>query len=109
MSIFETLKSKAVTTAGRSMLKLQKYAPEILTSVGVAGTVASGVMLVKATLNVDVVVDEARERIRLVKEHHEMKPKDVQEQDEQDFKRNLTATYIRAGLDFAKLYGPAVS
>lgn len=109
MSIFETIKNKAVTTAGRSLLKVQKYSPEILTSVGIAGTVASGVMLVKATLNADEVVDKAQERIRLVKEHHEMKPKDVQEKDQDDFKRNLAAMYLRAGLDFTKLYGPAVS
>ena len=49
MNKFELVKITLSKAAGRSGLILQKYSPEILTTVGVVGIVVSTVMACKAT------------------------------------------------------------
>ena len=58
------MKTELVTKASRTLhkvgFKFKKHSPEILAVVGVAGTIASGVLACKATLKVNDIVDEAR-------------------------------------------------
>lgn len=65
----------------------QAHKPEICIIGGTAGIIAGGAMGVKATLKVDKVLDEAKTKLET-----DASPK----------------TYFNIGLDFAKLYGPAV-
>lgn len=88
--------------AGRTVLLLRLYSPEILMVTGIVGTVASTVLACKATLKADSVIkatqsaiDEARE-LRYTAE------------DKQEYTKNLAMQYgIRAGL-LIRLYGPSV-
>lgn len=89
--------------------KLKKHSPEILMISGVVGVVASAVMACKATLKVDEVVDETREKIEKI---HTATEKGVteagDEYTEDDSRKDLTIIYTQTAVKFVKLYGPAV-
>lgn len=91
----------------RSGLKLKKYSPEILVTVGVAGAVTGAVMACKATTKASIILDEAKERIDAIKEvaaDPEMKDKYTEE----DRKKDMAIVYTQTGIELAKTYGPAV-
>lgn len=91
----------------RSGLKLQKYSPEILVTVGIVGAVTSAVMACKATTKVEAILDDAKDRINTiheVAENPEMKDKYTAE----DSKKDLAIVYTQTGVELAKLYGPAI-
>lgn len=64
-------------TLSRSALQLQKYSPQILTAVGIAGLVTAGVLAAKNTLKLESTLDTARERLEDVKSEEEHTQKDV--------------------------------
>lgn len=87
--------------------KLKKHSPEILVAVGVAGTVVSTVMACKATLKVNEVLGEAKEKIETI---HEVvnNPETADKYTEEDSKKDLAIVYVQTGVKFVKLYGPSV-
>lgn len=87
--------------------KLKKHSPEILVAVGVAGTVVSTVMACKATLKVNEVLGEAKEKIETI---HEVvnNPETAEKYTEEDSKKDLAIVYVQTGVKFVKLYGPSV-
>ncbi len=84
---------------GKTGLKLKKHSPEILTVVGVVGTVTGAVMACRATTKVSDVMEESKKRLDVIHESEE----------NEDAKKDLTVAYAKTGLDFAKLYGPSVA
>lgn len=93
----------------RAGLQLKKHSPEILVVTGIVGTVASAVMACKATLKVDEVKENTKEKIdkvhtALEKGHTEA----GEEYSVEDSKKDLTVIYAQTGIDFVKLYGPSV-
>lgn len=100
--------STLTRTFNRTGLKIKKYSPEILLAAGTVGVVTSGVMACRATLKIDEVLDEAKDRIEKiheVAENPEMKDKYTEE----DSKKDLAITYTQAGVKLVKLYGPSVA
>lgn len=97
---------------GKTGLVLQKHSPEILLGVGIAGTVASAVLACRATLKVEAVLDNHREKVDKI---HECWQKvqdgdiDISAYSEQDKKKDLVVTYTQTTVDFIKLYGPAIT
>lgn len=96
--------------------QIKKHSPEILMVAGIVGGVTSAVMACKATTKVQAVLDEAKENVKgihTVYETPEMraayKEKWGEEYTEQQKKKDLAVTYAKTGLQFAKLYGPAVA
>ena len=87
--------------------KLKKHSPEILVAVGVAGTVVSTVMACRATLKVNEVLGEAKEKIETI---HEVvnNPETAEKYTEEDSKKDLAIVYVQTGVKFVKLYGPSV-
>ena len=87
--------------------KLKKHSPEILVAVGIAGTVVSTVMACRATLKVNEVLDEAKEKIETI---HEVvnNPEMAEKYTEEDSKKDLAIVYVQTGVKFVKLYGPSV-
>lgn len=104
MTNIKTAVSKA---GGRAGLVLKKHSPEILITAGVVGIVASTVMCCKATLKVDEILEESKETVEKIKEVHETKGEEIYP--EQDYKRDLTITYVKMYGKVAKLYAPAVT
>lgn len=96
--------------ACRSGLVLKKYSPEILLVVGITGAVGSTVLACRATLHVDEVMSNHRDKIERIDEcWQKVEDGDIslEEYSEKDHKKDLTVTYVQTAVDFIKLYGPA--
>lgn len=102
--------TKVGVMAGRTGLKVQQFAPEILIGSGIAGVVASGVMCCKATLKVEKILSDDRELIGKINKVKELKDsgEDIDYSD-QDYKKDLTIAYSRAAWKMIKLYGPYIT
>lgn len=90
---------------GTVSLELKKHSPAILVTVGIVGGVASAVMACRATLKVDEVLEKTKSKVEKIHECADQYPDDYTEA---DAKQDLVKVYAHAGLDFAKVYGPAV-
>lgn len=106
-------KLEIINSVGRTVHKLgfalRKHAPEILVVGGAIGTVASTVLACKATTKLPEVKAKAAENLTAIKTVHEIGHlADGTPYDDKDYKKDLTITYAKIGVDYAKLYGPAV-
>ena len=95
-------------TFNRTGLKIKKHSPEILLATGTVGIVASTVMACKATLKVEEIVDEAKEKIDTI---HQVSadPTMAEKYSEEDGKKDLAIVYTQTAVKFIKLYGPSVT
>ena len=100
--------AKMTRTFNRTGLQLKKHSPEILMTVGVIGIVASGVMACKATLKVQDIVDDAKQKIDTI---HEVSndPEMSDKYSEEDGKKDMAIVYTQTAVKFIKLYGPSVA
>lgn len=80
---------------GRALLQVQKHAPAILTTVGVASVVTAGVLAAKNTLKLEERIDEGADRLRWTNEQ-------IDEGEAPE--RARTAVYIRNVYEVTKLY-----
>lgn len=105
------MKTEMVNKLSRSMhkfcFKLKKHSPEILVGAGVVGVVASTVMACKATLKVNDILDDTKEKVEKIKAVKE-DPNYVLKYSEEDAKKDLTIVYTQTGVQLARLYGPAI-
>lgn len=99
------IKTLATRSIGRTGLILKKYSPEILTGVGIATGVAAGVMAVKATLNVEPVLDNLKENLEKV-EHLKENSENFDPKLEASLKGRV---YGKGVVELTKLYWPAIS
>lgn len=95
-------------TFNRTGLKIKKHSPEILLATGTVGVVASTVMACKATLKVEGIIDEAKEKIDTI---HQVSadPAMAEKYSEEDSKKDLAIVYTQTAVKFIKLYGPSVT
>lgn len=107
-------KAEIMTKASRAFhkvgFKLKKHSPEILVATGIVGGVASAIMACKATLKVDEVLDKHEQKVEKIHTAVEtgVVPATGKEYTVEDSKKDLAIVYVQTGVDFAKLYGPAV-
>lgn len=91
-------------------LQVQKHSPEILVVTGIVGIVASAVMACKATTKVHDILEDTKEQIDGTHEVFEMDSKSEEPKySEKDCKKALAIIYAKTGLEFVKLYAPAVA
>ena len=95
-------------TLNRTGLKIKKHSPEILLATGTVGIVASTVMACKATLKVEEIVDEAKEKIDTI-HNVSADPAMAEKYSEEDGKKDLAIVYTQTAVKFIKLYGPSVT
>lgn len=86
---------------------LQKHSPEILLYTGIGLGIAAGVKACQATLKVDEILDDTKEKIEKIHTVAEDETK-AEVYTEKDCQEDLAKVYIQAGWEFAKLYGPAI-
>ena len=90
--------------------KMKKHSPEILMVAGVAGVVVSAVMACKATLKVDAIMDETKEKMDKI---HKAEEDGVTESGEdyfvEDAKKDTAIVYAQTGVKLVKSYAPAVA
>lgn len=106
----EEIMNKVSGAFGKVSFKLQKHSPEILMAVGVVGVVASAVMACRATLKVEEIVDDTKEKMDKI---HESKEKGCtavgMDYSVEDAKKDTALVYVQTGFKFVKLYAPAVT
>jgi hypothetical protein len=103
----------------KGLLRVSKYAPEILTGVGIAGVVTSTVLIARASTKVEVVMMNHDSRIADAKfQKVEQILDDTRgevHEDSLDLEKvklegkELLPIYAHTSLDILKLYGPGVS
>ena len=114
MVSLSSIKSLTSTSLGRTGLILSKKSPEILLGVGVIGVVVGTVLACKATLKVEKVIQETKntlENIEEAKKAIEISEEvlDKELYSEKDYQRDLAITYVKTGVELAKLYMPAIA
>lgn len=100
--------TKLTRTFNRTGLKLKKHSPEILLVAGAVGAVTSTVMACKATLKVNEVLEDTKQKIDTI---HQVSsdPAMVEKYTEEDSKKDLAIVYTQTAVKFIKLYGPSVA
>lgn len=86
----------------RNALHLEKASPSVLLGVGIVGLVGSTVLACRATLKMDEVLDDSKEKLQ--------KAKTLQHEDysEKDRSRDISLIYFQSGVKIVKLYAPAI-
>lgn len=106
----EEIMNKVSGAFGKVGFKLQKHSPEILMVVGVVGAVASAVVACRATLKVEEIMDDTKEKMDKI---HESEVKGCTaigaDYSKEDARKDTTLVYVQTGIKIAKLYTPAVA
>jgi len=86
----------------RNSLVLQKNSPGLLLEAGIVGAIGSTVLACKATLKMDEVLEEAKEKLVTAKtlQHREYSERDRQ--------KDITLIYVQTSVKIVRAYGPAV-
>ena len=106
----EEIMNKVSGAFGKVGFKLQKHSPEILMVVGVVGAVASAVVACKATLKVEEIVDDTKEKMDKIHESEEKECTAMgMDYSKEDARKDTTIVYVQTGIKLAKLYAPAVA
>lgn len=100
--------TKLTRTFNRTGLKLKKHSPEILLVAGAVGAVTSTVMACKATLKVNEVLEDTKQKIDTI---HQVSSDSAmaEKYTEEDSKKDLAIVYTQTAVKFIKLYGPSVA
>lgn len=93
--------------AGKSLIVLKKYSPEILVVGGIVGGITAAVMGAKAAMRSEPVVEMLETRVKDAKELR--KTMTVKDYSQADYARDLAEAYTKASLDFGRLYGPSLA
>lgn len=91
----------------RTGFKIKKASPEILIGAGIIGGVVTVVTACKATIKAQEIIEEAKFTIGKI---HEVADNEefADQYTEEDLKKDLTITYVRTGVELAKVYLPSV-
>lgn len=102
-----SFKNVVISNFGKTGLRIKKFSPEILVLVGVTGIVTSAVIACKATLKLEDVIAPKKEEINAIKEGRTKVSKE--EYTDKEYRQDLVLAHIQTGVEYVKLYWPAVS
>lgn len=107
---FNALKTLGGPNVHRVLLKISKYAPEILTGIGITGVVASTILIAKASTKVEAVVSdlETAKDLVVVRKSY-VNPDGTPSFSDKEIQRDLVRVYIGGSVEIVKLYGPGVT
>lgn len=106
---FANFKPMVTRVAGRGLLQAQKYSPEILTTVGIVGVVAAGVMASRATLKLSPILEDKNTLVSLANDALTNEDDFEAGYNPEEHRKDVAKIYIRTGLDIVKLYGPSIT
>lgn len=106
LAISNNVKNFVVNKTARPLLVLDKYSPQILLGVGVAGVVVSTVMACKATLKAQDIIDIQKANLNMI---DQAQSSQSAEYTEEMVQKDLITTYSKTVVSFVKLYGPSVA
>ncbi len=90
----------------RAALKLSKNAPHLAVGFGIAAIVGSTVWCCHSTLKLEALLEKHQDKFAEIKAGLEEFP---EEYTKKDFHQDMVKQYIRASVDFVKLYGPPIA
>lgn len=88
-------------------LLAKKNSPQLMVGAGVVGMVGTVVLASKATLKVEEIVDDAKEKLEMINQV-QMNPEDYAEYHTDDAQKDKTIIYIQSAIKFGKLYAPSI-
>jgi hypothetical protein len=97
--------AKLMRAASRQALVFKQNSPTLMFGVGVVGVLAGTVLAARATLKVEDVLVEAKDKLDTAKELHE---KQLVEYPDRDYQQDLGVIYARTAVKLTKVYGPAI-
>lgn len=97
------IKAAAVLKGSRALLQAKKFSPEVMTVVGIAGTVTAAVLAARATLRLQPILDDVKFDVSNIKNGH-----DQGTIDDKTYKKELSHSYFAFGGRVAKLYAVPV-
>jgi hypothetical protein len=89
-------------TVARNSLRIQAKSPGLLFGAGMVGVVGSTVLACRATLKMDEVLGEAKDKLDVARN---LEHKDYSEADR---KKDVSTIYIQTGVKVVRAYGPAI-
>lgn len=102
--------NKLMETVSRGTNKVlfaaKKHAPELLVATAIGAGVGAVVSACFATRKLDGILEDHEKDVQLLNDAHEGKIKTTEEYSEEDYKKDLTITYVKTGLKVAKVYAP---
>ena len=102
---FKALATTATSVVGRQALKFQKHSPTIMFAGGIVGVVATVVLSSKATLQLEAIAEDAKNKLDAANSLHDSKHPDYSEQ---DFQNDRVIVFAQAGVKVVKIYAPAL-
>lgn len=92
--------------AGKQMLRIKQYSPEILLGAGIAGGIITVGMAIHATLKVDEILEEHEEKQEKIEKARETLP---ERYSQRDYQQDKVMVYLKTGAQVAKLYAPTIA
>ena len=87
--------------------EIQKNSPEILLFVGIGLGIYAAVKACQNTPKLSPVLDDAKDAIGKIHECHD--DPEIEDYSNDDYHKDLVATYARTGVEIVKIYGPSVA
>lgn len=97
----QNLKTLVTSKAGRSLLLAKKHSPVAMTAAGIVGVIGSTVLVARATLKVEPVLEELKGNLQMVADAGEA-------MNEKEILHAKALMYANTTLQLGKLYGPAL-
>lgn len=105
-----TLKTLGGIRVQRAALQINKYAPEILTGVGISSVIAGTVLIARASTKLEAHVEDFEEGKYVINEKRaEIDSAGDPQYDDKEIQKDLFHLYLKKGFDLTKLYGPGVT
>lgn len=105
------IKRMIIRTASRAGMVLKKHSPAIWTGVGIASMIGATIFACRGTLKAHDVIQDHKDRLDDVHEAKNLVEIGMTDEDaytEKDYRRDLVVAYLKTGVDFLKIYGPAI-
>ena len=95
--------------AGKGLLLVKRYSPELLLALGIGSGITAGVMAVKASKHSDDISEDHAERMERI---HDMQIDDAKgdiEYPKAQQRKDTFDAYMKTGMQYCKLYGPSAA
>ena len=96
--VLDTIKS----AASKAALGVKKHSPELLVIAGIGGLITATVLACRASTHVEEITSDARDAL------DDIAKREADTITAEEARKETVAVYTKAGIRFAKLYGPAV-
>lgn len=104
----QAIKTTVTQFAGRTGLTLRKYSPEILIGIGIVSTITAVASAVIATKKSEKIIEDHNLDVRELKDYYRQPDVDLYEDEEKEYKHELTKIYLHTGVELVKVYTPTV-